>query len=200
MSNTIIAPRRTPFPIGTKMVFAQAAPPTDWTLDVADNDRYLRVVSGSGGGIGGPDNVNVSPTDLTHTHTLNNHQHALVPLGHKHDISHSHTEYATSDMATTATENSVNYRVRDDTEDWGLSSSRHIAVDGGGSDNEGQHNHKILGTIAMSITFTNSYYVSSGGNSIATNNPSPSLVNHSHPVNSNFRLAYVDIIIATLTQ
>lgn len=38
-----------PFPAGTKMLFKQTAAPTGWTKDVADNDKALRVVSGTAG-------------------------------------------------------------------------------------------------------------------------------------------------------
>lgn len=40
-------------PQGTAMVFAQAAAPTGWTKVTSQNDRMLRVVSGTGGGTGG---------------------------------------------------------------------------------------------------------------------------------------------------
>jgi hypothetical protein len=40
-------------PTGTKIVFFQAACPSGWTKDVANNDKGLRVVSGTGGGTGG---------------------------------------------------------------------------------------------------------------------------------------------------
>ncbi len=40
-------------PAGTKMVFFQASVPTGWTQDVSQNDKMLRIVSGSGGGAGG---------------------------------------------------------------------------------------------------------------------------------------------------
>lgn len=40
-------------PAGTTMIFAQAAAPTGWTKSTANNDKTLRVVSGTGGGTGG---------------------------------------------------------------------------------------------------------------------------------------------------
>lgn len=40
-------------PAGTTMIFAQAAAPTGWTKSTANNDKALRVVSGTGGGTGG---------------------------------------------------------------------------------------------------------------------------------------------------
>ncbi len=44
-------------PAGTRMVFAQAAPPAGWTQDANYNDRVLRFVSGAGGGTGGSASV-----------------------------------------------------------------------------------------------------------------------------------------------
>ncbi len=41
------------FPSGTKMLFTQAAAPTGWVQDTSQNDRVIRVVSGTGGGTGG---------------------------------------------------------------------------------------------------------------------------------------------------
>jgi hypothetical protein len=41
------------FPVGTALVFYQAAAPTGWTKQTVQNDKYLRVVSGTGGGSGG---------------------------------------------------------------------------------------------------------------------------------------------------
>ena len=41
------------FPTGTKVVFFQAACPAGWTQDVANNNKALRLVSGTGGGTAG---------------------------------------------------------------------------------------------------------------------------------------------------
>lgn len=43
----------TSFPAGTVMLFYQAAAPTGWTKVTTQNDKVLRVVSGSGGVAGG---------------------------------------------------------------------------------------------------------------------------------------------------
>jgi hypothetical protein len=58
------------FPSGTRLVFAQAAAPTGWTQDTSDtaNNRMMRVVNTTGGGVGGssdPTLMNVVPS---HTH------------------------------------------------------------------------------------------------------------------------------------
>lgn len=41
------------YPAGTKKLFFQATAPTGWTQDTTYGDRALRVVSGTGGGVGG---------------------------------------------------------------------------------------------------------------------------------------------------
>lgn len=41
------------FPSGTKMLFASAAAPVGWTKDTANNNKALRLTSGTGGGAGG---------------------------------------------------------------------------------------------------------------------------------------------------
>lgn len=40
-------------PSGTKMIFAQASPPSGWTQDITKNNYAMRIVSGGGGGTGG---------------------------------------------------------------------------------------------------------------------------------------------------
>jgi len=47
-----------PIPVGTKMTFLQASAPTGWTQDATNNDRALRLVSGTGGGTGGTHPIN----------------------------------------------------------------------------------------------------------------------------------------------
>ncbi|MFC1794371.1 hypothetical protein ACFL3Q_12380 [Planctomycetota bacterium] len=58
------------FPTGTVMIFFQAAAPSGWTKSASHNDKYLRVVSGSGGGSGGS-----SGCAGGHSHTVNAHTH-----------------------------------------------------------------------------------------------------------------------------
>ena len=41
------------YPAGTKKLFFQATAPVGWTQDTTYSDRALRVVSGTGGGVGG---------------------------------------------------------------------------------------------------------------------------------------------------
>lgn len=58
-------------PVGTVMVFFQAAAPTGWTQVVTQNDKALRVVSGAGGGTGGSHSIATPPTHShAHTHSV----------------------------------------------------------------------------------------------------------------------------------
>ena len=67
---------------GTKTDFFQASAPTDWTQDATNNDKMLRVVSGSGGGTGGTAVISTPAHNLAAgAHTLSTAETA----------SHSHT-------------------------------------------------------------------------------------------------------------
>lgn len=63
-------PVGTIFPATTALVFFQAAAPTGWTKQTAQNDKYLRVVSGTGGGSGG-----TGAASTGHTHSVPAHYH-----------------------------------------------------------------------------------------------------------------------------
>ena len=74
-------------PAATTMVFYQAAAPTGWTKITAQNDKALRVVSGTGGGAGGTNAFSsmfasrtVDNTTLT-IPQIPAHDHAYVRLG-----------------------------------------------------------------------------------------------------------------------
>lgn len=70
----------TVIPAGTVMVFYQAAAPAGWTQVVTQNDKALRVVSGSGGVAGGSQGLS-STIFIAHNHNV---------LSHTHTISHKH--------------------------------------------------------------------------------------------------------------
>ncbi|RLD78822.1 MAG: hypothetical protein DRJ15_10770 [Bacteroidetes bacterium] len=68
---------------GTAMVFYQGSPPTGWTQTISDaaNDRMLRLVTSTGGGVGGTTSPIIAHTHTTTSHTLTT---AQMP-------SHAHT-------------------------------------------------------------------------------------------------------------
>lgn len=199
MADTKIAPRRLPFPIGTKMVFAQAAVPPDWTLDASDDDRFFRVVSGgSGGAVGGPDNATIGTnnTTLAHNHGLAGHVHNMG--AHDHSYSHGHTGPSiTGGMNTSdATENSADYRLTDDTAfGWRfrVSGSRHLAVDSGAD--EGEHDHNLPAPEVVNA-------ITGASNTTNTGTPSTTSSNtdlvHSHAVDSAWRPRYLDVVVGVL--
>ena len=86
------------FPSGTRLVFAQAAAPTGWTQDTSDtaNNRMMRVVNSTGGGVGGaydPTIMNVVPY---HTHGFstgtesNGHYHYTSGTTNGQNADHYH--------------------------------------------------------------------------------------------------------------
>jgi hypothetical protein len=60
------------FPSGTAMLFYQASAPVGWTQITTQNDKALRVVSGTGGGSGG-----ATPFSTIHSQTVTGN-HTLV--------------------------------------------------------------------------------------------------------------------------
>ena len=72
-----------PAPQGTKLSFFQAAAPTGWTQDVANNNAMLRVVNGVGGGIGGSDSPILNNKVPVHTHIATS---IVTDPGHTHDL------------------------------------------------------------------------------------------------------------------
>jgi len=84
-----------PFPVGTKLMFPQAAAPIGWTQDVTDSadNRMLRVVKTAGAGVGGSHSPILNNVVPAHTHTVStdtvntNHYHYFdtgVSGGHEH--------------------------------------------------------------------------------------------------------------------
>lgn len=57
------------FASGTTIVFCQASAPIGWTKQMSYNDKALRVVNGSGGGVGGTHGLS-SPPSTSHNHTF----------------------------------------------------------------------------------------------------------------------------------
>jgi len=176
-----------PFPSGTKMVFAQASAPTGWTQDTANNDKALRVVSGSGGGTGGTHGLS-SPPSTSHTHTGPSHTHSTPSHSHSHTLSagahtlsttqmpsHSHSSYYWSGTSwnttgcakpqSTQSYSSANCGV-------GTSST------GGGS----SHSHSLSGSITSGGSGT-----SGSGGTGATSSAGPTA----------FAPQYVDVIVCS---
>ena len=81
-------------PVGTRMPFAQASAPTGWTQAVTDNEdnRMLRVVKTTGGGVAGTSSPILNNVVPSHTHTFTtgtesaSHTHGITDPGHTHRV------------------------------------------------------------------------------------------------------------------
>lgn len=75
-------------PTGSVSLFYQAAAPTGWTKVTSQNDKAVRIVSGSGGGSGGSQAMSTTislahsahsqTSQGAHTHSIGAHTHSLV--------------------------------------------------------------------------------------------------------------------------
>ncbi|QCW22908.1 tail fiber [Synechococcus phage S-B05] len=179
-------------PAGTTMLFYQASAPSGWTKLTTQNNKALRVVSGSGGGTGGNNTFTStfatrSVPLLRHNHTASSgnqsanhshgvtvesggsHTHGISDPGHNHDYSapSGNKEFGNR-SANAAASTRANF----------VSGNRltGISINSGGS-----HNH---------------------GTSVGINN-----ANHTHGItvdnegtsgaSMDFRVQYIDVIIAS---
>jgi len=168
-----------PFPGGTKMVFVQASAPTGWTQDTTNNDKGLRVVSGSGGGTGGTHAFS-SPPSTSHTHTGPSHTHSTPAHLHSHTLSAGAHTLSTAEMPSHSHSISRGYGTGTSVIKAGNSSGGSIGTSstGGG----GSHSHSLAGSISSGGAST-----SGAGGTGATGSAGPTA----------FAPQYVDVIVCT---
>ena len=131
-----------PFPSGTKMVFAQAAAPTGWTQDITNNDKALRVVSGSGGGTGGTHAFS-SPPSTAHTHSTPSHSHTHTLSAGAHTLSTSEMPSHNHGFGGESSGGSLPYVASNS-----RVAQRYTSSTGGGS----SHSHSLSGSITSGGT------------------------------------------------
>ena len=83
-------------PDGTVMAFFQASAPTGWTQVTTQNDKVLRVVSGTGGETGGDWAMSAGETTSSH----GGHVHAGAAHTHSHNLSAGAHTLSTSELAS----------------------------------------------------------------------------------------------------
>jgi hypothetical protein len=97
-------PPSAPIPSGSVILFYQSTAPTGWTQVTTQNNKALRVVSGTGGGTGGSTNftsvftsrtpsgsVSGGNVSISISGTTNNHSLTRAQLpNHRHGMNHSH--------------------------------------------------------------------------------------------------------------
>jgi len=172
------------FASGTKMVFVQASAPTGWTQDTTNNDKGLRVVSGSGGGAGGTHAFS-SPPSTAHTHTGASHTHSTPNHSHSHTLSAGAHTLSTSEMPShTHTEEGYSntyytqmYSGDQGFRGYGFTDKNTSSTGGGGS-----HSHSLAGSISSGGAST-----SGAGGTGATGSAGPTA----------FAPQYVDVIVCT---
>lgn len=104
-------PTTSPFPVGTRVGFAQASAPTGWTQDASDaaDNRMLRVVKTAGGGTAGTHSPILNSVVPSHTHGITtgapsvDHTHSgttsIENAQHTHGVNdpgHAHTTNLTN--------------------------------------------------------------------------------------------------------
>ena len=169
-----------PFPGGTKMVFVQASAPTGWTQDTTNNDKGLRVVSGSGGGAGGTHAFS-SPPSTSHTHTGASHTHSTPNHSHSHTLSAGAHTLSTSQMPS----HTHSGTTRSSDRGWTIAMDYVYFATGtstGASGGGGSHSHSLAGSISSGGAST-----SGAGGTGATGSAGPTA----------FAPQYVDVIVCT---
>ncbi len=136
------------FDSGTKIVFAQASAPTGWTQDTTNNDKALRVVSGTGGGTGGTHAMS-SPPSTSHTHTGASHTHSTPNHSHSHSLSAGSHTLSTSQMPShthsiTTYTYGMSGPAASPSKSWGSAGSVGTSSAGGSS----SHSHSLSGSIS----------------------------------------------------
>jgi hypothetical protein len=187
-------------PNGTVMAFFQSAAPTGWTKLTSQNDKVLRVVSGTGGGTGG---VWATSSGLStdsqgaHSHTSAAHTH--TGAAHTHTgAAHTHTGGSLAAGAHTLTlaESPAHTHGtiggyggygggRAGTPSWGGATG---SAGGGGS-----HSHSLSGTSA-STTPGASGSTTPGAGGSTTPGATGSAGAHTHAITAP---AYIDVIICS---
>ncbi len=193
-------------PDGTVMVFWQSAAPTGWTKVATQNDKVLRVVSGTGGGTGGDwamSSGETSSSNGAHTHTSAAHTH--TGAAHTHTgAAHTHTggslaagahTLSTSEMPA-HTHNSVVYQ-----SNWQYGWGHGVVFAGGSGTNfatsstggGGSHSHSLSGTSA-STTPGASGSTTPGAGGSTTPGDTGSDGAHTHTIAAP---QYIDVIICS---
>jgi len=164
------------FPSGTVMVFYQASAPTSWTQVTTQNNKALRVVSGTGGGTGGTHAL-TSPPSTSHTHTGPSHTHSTPSHSHSHSLSAGAHTLSTSQMPSHS-HSSGGSTYANFAGGYGDGSGQSTGAAGGGS----SHSHSLSGSISSGGSGT-----SGSGGTGSTSSSGPTA----------FAPQYIDVIVCS---
>ena len=181
-------------PPGSKMLFYQASAPTGWTKLTTDNNKTLRVVSGSGGGSGGTNAFSNTFTSLTVP--LPRHNHTGNSL--KNNIGHSHNKGNTS-SANAFHSHGINAgEVKG-------SFIENVSVNNTGYGDGGKGAIQNFSASKGSVTYTQQNVISDNAKHDHTTNIGNETQNHTHAITLDyegvtgaaidFAVQYIDVII-----
>ena len=204
------------FPSGTVMVFYQAAAPTGWAKVTTQNDKALRVVSGSGGGSGGTHAFTIPPS-TSHGHTWTGNSVTSSSAGsHGHTFtgnsattsntgshSHGHSLSAGNHTLTTAQMPSHTHSLTRTPEGGGgnglqRSNQAGTAYSTGATGGGSSHSHSLSGSINSSGNHTHT--VSSSGSNAsdgAHTHTTTATGTNSNTGPTAFAPKYIDVIICS---
>jgi microcystin-dependent protein len=135
-----------PIPAGSVILFYQSAAPTGWTQVTTQNDKVLRVVSGTGGGASGTTAFSSVFTNQTPTITTSGLSAGATTLSTAQMPSHSHTYNAGNNPDNTGS--LPRYEL-------GQTNTLSTNAEGGG----GSHTHSISGSATSSAITLNVQYI-----------------------------------------
>jgi len=197
-------------PNGSVMAFFQASAPTGWTQVTTQNDKVLRVVSGTGGGTGGTWATNSgvttsevgahTHTSAAHTHTSAAHTHNGAAHSHNHNLSagahtlalneipsHSHpvTSYNPANYGNTTAYPAIG------SNGWvnGAHTKNYTSNQGGGA----SHSHSLSGSISSGGSGATGS-TTPGATGSTTPGATGSANAHSHTISAP---QYIDMIICS---
>lgn len=161
-----------PIPSGTVMAFWQAAAPTGWTQVTTQNDKLLRVVSGTGGVSGGTNSFSsIMAQTTTGNHTLARAELPSIPSSGSNNV-------------TVYPQGNSGIGVPFSAGGW------NVAI-GGISATGGTQNYYAYAPNG-SISYTASF---SGGNVTNVTSSGTSGTAHTHPITLDIQ--YIDLILAS---
>ena len=188
-------------PTGSVMLFYQSAAPTGWTQLTTQNNKALRVVSGTGGGTGGSNtftttfaaaravpllqhnhNANLSNQTANHSHGANassstnntgNHAHGVSDPGHNHGYQRAAGSKERGNDSSDARAEQFQLL---ETQNSGTG----ISIQGNGS-----HSHNVATNVSVGNNSANHKHNISIGN------------NGQSGASMDFAVSYIDVIICT---
>jgi len=139
----------------SKTFFYMASPPTGWTKILTQDDKALRVVTGTSGGTTGGSQSISSPIVIAHTHTISSVTHSHVTPAHVHNLD-TYSESgagAAAGLIITSSASIQGLFESNSAATEAFTAKRFSKSDGGGSTDAFSHNHGgTTGSLLTNLT------------------------------------------------